>query len=69
MQTKVLVKSNGSDMFAIYDTQSNTIINNDSTPVNYEGLYTVTDDGKFGLITDKDKINECLETYRILSDN
>ena len=70
MQTKLLVKANGRDTFAVYDTKENAIFDETGkNTISYEGLYAVTQEGKFGLIKNKDEIEEYLETYRILSDN
>lgn len=68
MKTKVLVRQGSKDAFAEFDTEIGKLVDSAGNDIDFDGIYAITPDGKFGVISDKDKVEEYLETYRIISD-
>lgn len=69
MKTKVLIRQGNKDAFAEYDTILGKIVDSAGKDVQFDGIYAITSGGKFGVISDKEKIEEYLETYRIISES
>lgn len=66
MKTRVLVKSNSKDIFGIYDTELDTVLDDAGNTLAFDGLYVVKNNN-ISCTTDKQEIKDHLQTFKIIS--